>query len=98
MSSGLSHSVVRSAPSRAYDYLVLSDVHLGSDLVQHVRPWARTSWLSADAEVDARLISLLSHYRERAQAMDERKLCLIIAGDFLDLVGVSLPLESAALR
>jgi UDP-2,3-diacylglucosamine pyrophosphatase LpxH len=98
MSSGLadSVSVVRTAPSRAYDYLVLSDVHLGSDLVQHVRPWARNSWLSTDAEVDNRLISLLAHYRERAG--DERKLCLIIAGDFLDLVGVSLPLSDATLK
>jgi UDP-2,3-diacylglucosamine pyrophosphatase LpxH len=95
MSYSARESVLRPAPTRAYDYLILSDIHLGSDLVQHVRPWARNSWLNADAEVDQRLIGLLDHYRERAS--DTRRLCLIIAGDFLDLVGVSLPPERAAL-
>lgn len=73
----------------AYDYLVLSDVHLGSDLVPHVRPWARDSWLNDAPEVDARLAGLLAHYAERAER-SVRKICLIVAGDFLDLVGVSL--------
>lgn len=71
----------------AYDYLVLSDVHLGSDLVPHLRPWARSSWLTREPEVDARLASLLAHYASRPNG---RPICLVIAGDFLDLVGVSL--------
>jgi UDP-2,3-diacylglucosamine pyrophosphatase LpxH len=75
--------------SEAYDYLVLSDVHLGSDLVPHVRPWARDSWLNDAPEVDARLAGLLAHYAARAERC-ARQLCLIVAGDFLDLVGVSL--------
>lgn len=96
MAHGLAGSLGEAPHARAFDYLVLSDVHLGSDLVQHVRPWARQSWLSVDAEIDQRLIGLLAHYRERAG--HDRKLCLIIAGDFLDLVGVSLPPERSALK
>ena len=75
-----------SAGADDYDYLVLSDVHLGSDLVPHLRPWARDSWLSKDAEVDERLCGLLDHHLKHAA----RRTCLVIAGDFLDLVGVSL--------
>ncbi|HEX6246078.1 MAG TPA: hypothetical protein VFZ61_34375, partial [Polyangiales bacterium] len=95
MSYRSSETSVRAATPQV-DYLILSDIHLGSDLVQHVRPWARSSWLNSDAEVDQRLISLLAHYRERAT--EQRPLCLIIAGDFLDLVGVSLAPEPAALK
>ncbi len=79
------------------DYLVLSDVHLGSDLVPHVRPWARKSWLSAAPEIDERLAGLLAHYGERARR-NGRALCLIVAGDFLDLVGVSLSAEPGAVK
>jgi UDP-2,3-diacylglucosamine pyrophosphatase LpxH len=70
------------------DYLLLSDIHLGSDIVTHLRPWAATSWLLREADVDRRLVSLLDHYRvERSPGRTWR---LVIAGDFLDLVGVSL--------
>ncbi len=72
----------------AFNYLLLSDIHLGSDLVPHVRPWATTSWLLEDAEVDAQLVSLLDHHRLPHDA--NRPWCLVIAGDFLDLVGVSI--------
>ena len=71
-----------------HDYIFLSDVHLGSDIVTHVRPWAATSWLLEEAEIDARLIALIDHYREASAP--GRRFRLIIAGDFLDLVGVSL--------
>lgn len=67
------------------DYLLLSDVHLGSDLVQHLRPWAKEQWLQHKAEVDAPLVALLDHYAART-----RPLALVFAGDFLDLVGVSI--------
>jgi UDP-2,3-diacylglucosamine pyrophosphatase LpxH len=72
----------------AFNYLLFSDVHLGSDIVPHLRPWATTSWLTREADVDCELVGLLSHYRrERDPARPWR---LILAGDFLDLVGVSL--------
>jgi UDP-2,3-diacylglucosamine pyrophosphatase LpxH len=73
-----------------YDYILLSDVHLGSDLVTHVRPWAATSWLTREAEIDDKLVSMLAYHRTRRR---ERPLCVVMAGDFLDLVGVSLPPE-----
>ncbi|MET0283098.1 MAG: hypothetical protein ABW352_01455 [Polyangiales bacterium] len=75
-----------------YDYVLLSDVHLGSDLVTHLRPWAATSWLTREAEVDDKLVSLLAYHRARRQG---RPLCVVMAGDFLDLVGVSLPPDKA---
>jgi UDP-2,3-diacylglucosamine pyrophosphatase LpxH len=75
-------------PDDGFNYLLLSDVHLGSDIVPHLRPWALTSWLLEEPEVDSRLVSLLTHYRRERDP--QRPWRLIIAGDFLDLVGVSL--------
>lgn len=80
----------------AFNYLMLSDVHLGSDIVPHLRPWAVTSWLTREAEVDAHLVGLLDHYRENRDPA--RPWCLVIAGDFLDLVGVSITPPREALR
>jgi UDP-2,3-diacylglucosamine pyrophosphatase LpxH len=71
-----------------FNYLLLSDVHLGSDIVPHLRPWAVSSWLREEPEVDARLVSLLAQYRRDADPV--RPWRLVLAGDFLDLVGVSL--------
>lgn len=71
-----------------FNYLLLSDVHLGSDIVTHVRPWALDTWLREEPEVDARLVSLLAKYRRDADPA--RPWRLVLAGDFLDLVGVSL--------
>ena len=79
-----------------FDYVLLSDVHLGSDLVTHSRPWAATSWLTREAAVDDQLVSLLEHHRRTRT--DGRPLCVVMAGDFLDLVGVSLPLPTTAMR
>ncbi|MDB4976326.1 MAG: hypothetical protein JWN48_4667 [Myxococcaceae bacterium] len=83
-----SHGSAISQPDPSVDYLLLSDIHLGSDIVTHLRPWAATSWLLREAEVDQRLVAMLDHYRE--QQTQRRSWRLIIAGDFLDLVGVSL--------
>jgi len=80
----------------AFNYLMLSDVHLGSDIVPHLRPWAETSWLTREADVDAHLVGLLDHYRDTRDP--ERPWRLVIAGDFLDLVGVSIKPNPAALR
>jgi UDP-2,3-diacylglucosamine pyrophosphatase LpxH len=73
--------------SRAPDYILLSDIHLGADLVQHVRPWSRDSWLTEQAEIDHRLESMIEHHVERA----ERTIRFVIAGDFVDFIGMSLP-------
>jgi UDP-2,3-diacylglucosamine pyrophosphatase LpxH len=73
-----------------FNYLLFSDVHLGSDIVPHLRPWATTSWLAREADIDERIVSLLTHYRRERDP--ERPWCLVLAGDFLDLVGVSIPL------
>jgi UDP-2,3-diacylglucosamine pyrophosphatase LpxH len=73
------------------DYLLLSDVHLGSDIVPHLRPWATSSWLLQEAAIDSRLVALFEHYR--APSAPGRRWKLILAGDFLDLVGVSLAAE-----
>jgi hypothetical protein len=84
----------RKAPT--HNYLLLSDVHLGSDIVPHSRPWAKDSWLLEEAAIDARLIALLDHYREQPHA--DLPWCLILAGDFVDLVGVSIGPEERRLR
>jgi UDP-2,3-diacylglucosamine pyrophosphatase LpxH len=82
-------------PAGEFDYVLLSDVHLGSDLVTHLRPWAATSWLMREAEVDDKLVSLLAYHRARRDTAGHgRPLCVVMAGDFLDLVGVSLAPES----
>jgi UDP-2,3-diacylglucosamine pyrophosphatase LpxH len=82
-------------PDDGFNYLLLSDVHLGSDIIPHLRPWALTSWLKQDAEIDARLSAWLDHYRTTRDR--GRPWRLVIAGDFLDLVGVSIP-TPASLR
>ncbi|HEX5661580.1 MAG TPA: hypothetical protein VFX59_30530 [Polyangiales bacterium] len=78
-------------PEPLTDYLLLSDVHLGSDIVPHLRPWATTSWLLQEAAIDSRLVALFDHYR--TPSAPGRQWKLILAGDFLDLVGVSLAAE-----
>jgi UDP-2,3-diacylglucosamine pyrophosphatase LpxH len=79
-----------------FNYLLFSDVHLGSDIVPHLRPWATTSWLTLEADVDAQIVGLLAHYRRERDAV--RPWCLILAGDFLDLVGMSLPPSVSPMR
>ncbi len=79
-----------------FNYLMISDVHLGSDIVPHLRPWATSSWLTREAEVDEHLVSMLEHYRGDTDR--ERPWRLVIAGDFLDLVGVSITPHASSLR
>lgn len=83
-------------PDDGFNYLLFSDVHLGSDIVPHVRPWAEGSWLREEADVDAALVSLLSHHRMEHDP--QRPWRLVVAGDFLDLVGVSLSTADDTLR
>jgi UDP-2,3-diacylglucosamine pyrophosphatase LpxH len=75
--------------------IVLSDIHLGSDLVDHVRPGApRRS--STSQRRDRELVSLLDWYRGKREG--GRPWRLVIAGDLVDFVGMSvsssMPLET----
>ncbi len=74
-------------PPDAVNYLLFSDVHLGADLVQHTRPWT-ASQLTAAHRVDEQLGSMLDHYRDHRE--DGRPWRVVIAGDFIDLVGMSI--------
>jgi UDP-2,3-diacylglucosamine pyrophosphatase LpxH len=76
-----------SLPPEASNYLLFSDVHLGADLVQHARPWTADR-LQAAHRIDRDLGSMLDHYREHSDS--ERPWRLVIAGDFIDLVGMSI--------
>jgi UDP-2,3-diacylglucosamine pyrophosphatase LpxH len=76
-----------SIPPDATNYLLFSDVHLGADLVQHIRPWT-ASRLSAAHRIDHDLGAMLDHYRVHADV--DRPWRLVIAGDFLDLMGMSI--------
>lgn len=78
-----------------FNYLLLSDVHLGSDIIPHQRPWASTSWLLEESDIDGRLVAWLSQYT--AQRDQDRPWRLIVAGDFLDLVGVAITTPSSQL-
>src|SRR4051812_32875061 len=71
----------------SYNLLALSDVHLGSELVQHVRP--NTPGCSATSlRRDRDLAALLAWYAERRVAGRPWK--LVIAGDFVDFTGMSV--------
>lgn len=65
--------------------LVLSDVHLGSDLNDLTPPEDR---IRRARSVDDDLVRLLRHYRE-AQAPDGRWR-LVIAGDLIDFIGMTV--------
>jgi UDP-2,3-diacylglucosamine pyrophosphatase LpxH len=63
--------------------LILSDVHLGNDLNDITPAGVRRSAL-----VDADLASLLDHYR--LSPCEGKRWRLVIAGDFIDFVGMSI--------
>ncbi len=63
--------------------LILSDVHLGNDLNDLTPAGVRRS-----AKVDADLANLLEHYR--ASPCSGKRWRLVIAGDFIDFVGMSI--------
>lgn len=72
------------APS---NYILFSDVHLGADLVDHVRPWAREK-LREIARVDRELVAMLAWYREHRDP--DRPWTLVIAGDLVDFIGIAI--------
>jgi UDP-2,3-diacylglucosamine pyrophosphatase LpxH len=69
------------------NYLLFSDVHLGADLVQHARPWT-VSRLREVLRVDRELSAMLDHYRDRREG--DQPWRLIIAGDLVDFMGMSI--------
>jgi UDP-2,3-diacylglucosamine pyrophosphatase LpxH len=79
--------MVSPAPPNQTNYLLFSDVHLGGDLVQHARPWT-VARLRETLRLDRELSSMLEHYRVHAEPGHPWK--LIIAGDLVDFVGMSI--------
>jgi UDP-2,3-diacylglucosamine pyrophosphatase LpxH len=71
--------------------IVLSDVHLGSDLVAHGPTSRRRS-----REIDEDLVRLVDHYR--AEAPQRGRWRLVIAGDLIDFIGISLPADQEGLE
>lgn len=69
------------------NYLIFSDVHLGADLVQHVRPWT-VERLKQVALIDRDLAAMLDFYRERRDP--DHPWRLVIAGDLVDFIGMSI--------
>jgi UDP-2,3-diacylglucosamine pyrophosphatase LpxH len=70
-----------------HNLLVLSDIHLGSDLVQHARPDAPARG-SASVRRDRELVAMLDWYRVRPHGGLPWR--LVIAGDLVDFVGMSV--------
>jgi UDP-2,3-diacylglucosamine pyrophosphatase LpxH len=70
--------------------LLISDVHLGSDLndVGHA--------IRRSRQVDEDLVHLLDHYRSVAPPGDRWR--LVVAGDFIDFVGMAVRAEGADLE
>ena len=62
--------------------LILSDVHLGSDLNE------LTAGVRRSKRVDTDLINLLGHYAARECPSGRWR--LVIAGDFIDFIGMTL--------
>lgn len=72
--------------------LVLSDVHLGSDLNDLTPPEAR---IRRAREIDEDLVRLLRHYRDAAAPNGRWR--LVIAGDFIDFIGMTVHAADASL-
>jgi UDP-2,3-diacylglucosamine pyrophosphatase LpxH len=70
--------------------LVLSDVHLGSDLNDFGRPIRRSR------RVDEDLVKLVTHYRRHSPPSDRWH--LVVAGDFIDFVGMTVRAEGVELE
>ena len=81
--------------SSTHNLLVLSDIHLGSDLVHHTRPEAPERGRSS-AVRDRDLVAFLDWYREHTEG--GRPWRLVIAGDFVDFVGMSVSADAGALE
>ncbi|HEY8073865.1 MAG TPA: hypothetical protein VIF62_07145 [Labilithrix sp.] len=76
-----------SSPSESY--LVFSDVHLGSDLDDRQGNAPRRS-----STIDSDLVALLAHYRRTPPEADRWH--VIIAGDFIDFIGMTIATPKGA--
>jgi UDP-2,3-diacylglucosamine pyrophosphatase LpxH len=72
---------------RPHNLIALSDLHFGSELVQHVRPEAPPRTRVGERR-DRAFAALLDFYRENR--VDERPWRLVINGDFIDFAGMSV--------
>lgn len=85
-------SIVPAPSSQNESLLVLSDVHLGSDLNDLTPPEAR---IHRAREIDEDLVRLLRHYRDAAAPNGRWR--LVIAGDFIDFIGMTVHVADASL-
>lgn len=74
-------------PTPDESLLVLSDVHLGSDLNDHL-PASAT--IRRSRAIDQDLVQLLSHYRRTRAPSGAGLWRLVIAGDFVDFIGITI--------
>lgn len=87
--------IVVSPSSPSESLLVFSDVHLGSD-IQELAP-ATEHAAKRSATVDRDLVRLLMHYRAQKPAADRWR--IVIAGDFIDFIGMTVaPASSTELE
>ncbi|NUP09016.1 MAG: hypothetical protein HOW73_23445 [Polyangiaceae bacterium] len=71
----------------SHNLIVLSDIHLGSDLIQHARPDAPPRGRAASRR-DRELVALLDWYRCRREG--RRPWRIVFAGDLVDFVGMAV--------
>lgn len=79
------------SPLPTESLLVFSDVHLGSDIQDDGVNKARRS-----ASVDRDLVRLIAHYRAQKPPADRWR--IVIAGDFIDFIGMTVVPEAGALE
>jgi len=65
--------------------LVLSDVHLGSDLNDHPQP---EGFGKRSVKVDRDLVRMIDHYRRTKPRGDRWR--IVFAGDFIDFIGIAI--------
>jgi UDP-2,3-diacylglucosamine pyrophosphatase LpxH len=83
--------VLHSSPAPSESLLIFSDVHLGSDLQECAQKSPRRP-----IAIDRDLVALLRYYR--AQQVPADRWRIVIAGDFIDFIGMSIaPSGSEAL-
>jgi UDP-2,3-diacylglucosamine pyrophosphatase LpxH len=69
--------------------LVLSDVHLGSDINDRAPPGGASR---RSRSIDADLVELIGHYARTPPSGDRWR--IVIAGDFIDFIGISITADS----
>ncbi len=74
--------------------LVLSDVHLGSDLTSHITRDGEAPKRSAS--IDGDLVALLAHYRGKPPEGERWR--LVVAGDLIDFIAMAVSADDEALE